>query len=139
MTEEGGFFSWIWGWFWPTDENEEVAPEPPTRVRDKDVERLLAKHPSDTFLFENIAFEGGGMKALAHAGGLRVGSACNIMSYRGRSGKIARPLRSRFAYYYNTRSSRRDQCISLSHSIACEPKSVNFKKQKGGSLDFGRI
>ena len=49
---------------------------------------------------------------------------------RGRSGKIARPLRSRIAYYYNTRSNRRHQCISVSHSIACEPTSVTFKKQK---------
>ena len=83
MTEEGGFFAWMWEWFWPKDENEEqVAPaEPPTRLRDKDVDELLGKHTSERFPFENIAFEGGGMKGLAHAGGLRVSSTCKTTSY----------------------------------------------------------
>ena len=62
---------------------------------------------------------------------LRLDSRYSISLFdsRGRSGKIARPLRSRIAYYYNTRSSRRHQCISISRSIACEPTIVNFKKQ----------
>ena len=47
---------------------------------------------------------------------------------RGRSVKIARPIRSRIAYYYNTSSSRRHQCIIISRSIACEPTSLNVKK-----------
>ena len=34
-------------------------------------------------------------------------------SIRGRSGKIARPLRLRIAYYYNTDASRRHQCVSI--------------------------
>ena len=42
-------------------------------------------------------------------------------------------VRSCIAYYYNTvntRSSRRRQFIIISRSIACEPTSLNVKKQK---------
>ena len=44
--------------------------------------------------------------------------------------RIARPLRSRIAFYYNTCASRHHQCVSIWRSIACEPASINFKKQK---------
>ena len=35
------------------------------------------------------------------------------VTYRGRSGKIARPLRSRIAYYYNAGASRHHQRVSI--------------------------
>ena len=73
MADDGGFFNGLWGWFSATAEKEEDV-DPSTRETGKDVEELLAKYPSEKFPFENIAFEGGGMKGLAHAGGLRVGS-----------------------------------------------------------------
>ena len=79
MADDGGFFNGIWGWFSTTAVKDEEV-DPSTRETGKDVEELLAKYPSDTFPFENIAFEGGGMKGLAHAGGLRVGSTCPALS-----------------------------------------------------------
>ena len=49
-------------------------------LRGRDVVDLLASYPSESFPFENIAFEGGGIKGLAHVGGLRVSSACSMVN-----------------------------------------------------------
>ena len=73
MADDGGLFNSIWGWFSTTAVKDEEV-DPSTRETGEDVEELLAKYPSKKFPFENIAFEGGGMKGLAHAGGLRVGN-----------------------------------------------------------------
>ncbi|KAI0231771.1 hypothetical protein LSAT2_017873 [Lamellibrachia satsuma] len=48
----------------------------PTRQRAPDVEALLASYGVDGFPFENIAFEGGGVKGIAHTGAVRVGCTC---------------------------------------------------------------
>ena len=40
-------------------------------------------------------------------------SAVDRADIRGRSGKIARPLRSRIAYYYNAGASRHHQRVSI--------------------------
>ena len=80
MAGEGGFFDSIWGWFSSKPEKEEEETDLSTRQTGKDVEELLAKYPSERFPFENIAFEGGGMKGLAHAGGLRVSSTWAMLN-----------------------------------------------------------
>ena len=48
---------------------------------------------------------------------------------RGRSGKIARPIISRIAYYYNHATAGAPSII-ISQSIACGPTILNVKKQK---------
>ena len=73
-------FGWLGGWFSPEKEEEEedLGPDPSIELMKKKIRELLAVYPSEAFPFENIAFEGGGVKGLAHAGGLRVSSALNV-------------------------------------------------------------
>ena len=80
MADNGCFFGSICRCCSATAAREEEEVDLSTRHTRKDVEELLAKYPSKAFPFENIAFEGGGMKGLAHAGGLRVGSTCLALS-----------------------------------------------------------
>ena len=66
-------FGWLEGWFSSTvEEEEDLGPDPSIELMKEEIRELLASYPSEAFPFENIAFEGGGVKGLAHAGGLRV-------------------------------------------------------------------
>ena len=75
-------FGWLEGWFSSTvEEEEDLGPDPSIELMKEEIRELLETYPSEAFPFENIAFEGGGVKGLAHAGGLRVSSACAMLFY----------------------------------------------------------
>ncbi|KAI0232222.1 hypothetical protein LSAT2_017432 [Lamellibrachia satsuma] len=85
MNQARHLAQWLWQWIprVPYRAIRGLAGEPtsprPCRQRGSDVEALLASYGEDRFPFENIAFEGGGVKGIAHAGAVRVG--CNCILY----------------------------------------------------------
>ena len=86
MSESRQLLQWLWTWvprvpyraiLGYSDEHSPGNHVDPIRKRAPDVDELLASYPSEAFPFENIAFEGGGVKGIAHTGGMRVGSVFN--------------------------------------------------------------
>ena len=56
---------------------------------------------------------------------------------KGRSGMIARPIRSRISFYCNSRSSRRHQVLSY-HVVSLASLQAYISRSRRDSLDFDR-
>ncbi|KAK2182157.1 hypothetical protein NP493_364g01046 [Ridgeia piscesae] len=87
MYQATRMLQWIWQWVPRSLYRALSGPErerpshviDPIRKTAPDVEELLASYRVEGFPFENVAFEGGGIKGIGHTGAVRVGNICTII------------------------------------------------------------
>ena len=88
MYQATRMLQWAWQWVPGSPYRALSGPEEvertsrgtdPIRKTAPDVEALLASYRIEGFPFENVAFEGGGIKGIGHTGAVRVGTTCTII------------------------------------------------------------